>query len=68
MGDVVAVAGDDPSGRAAGPIQGAGSAGLKVGQVFESLSPATEDVPVKVGQCSWAGVSSRCWNSEWLCV
>jgi flagellar motor switch protein FliM len=24
--------------------------GMKVGQVFESLSPATEDVPVKAGQ------------------
>ena len=23
---------------------------LKAGQVFESLSPATEDVPVKIGQ------------------
>jgi flagellar motor switch protein FliN/FliY len=24
--------------------------GMKVGQVFESLSPATEDVPVRIGQ------------------
>ncbi len=41
---------------------------MKEGQVFESLSPATEDVPVRSVRCSWDGASSRCWNTNGTAV